>query len=127
MILFCVRGLDLEKDKIQTFQRTMIQMKQANNYPLEQIGNMDETSMQFDMPPNRTVSKRGEKTIHIKTSGHEKDHFTVVLDCLADGTKLKPMGIFKRKRMLKDVILPGIVHVVHVHPQGWMDEEGMTV
>ena len=41
------------EDKILAFQRNVIQMRQANNYPLEQIGNMNETPMQFDMPPNK--------------------------------------------------------------------------
>ena len=72
-----------------------------HNYPLEQIGNMDETPMQFDMPPIRTVTKREEKSINTKTSAHEKDYFTIVLACLADGTKLKPTIIFNGKRMLK--------------------------
>ena len=43
-----------------------------------------------------------------------------VLTCMADGTKLKPMVIFKCKTMTKDKFPHGIV--VHVHPKGWMDE-----
>ena len=58
-------------------------------------------------------------------SGQKKDHFTVVLTCMRDGTKLKPMVIFKRKTMPKDPVPPGLV--VHVHPKGWMDENGMYV
>ena len=33
---------------------------------------------------------KGSKTIKIKTSGNEKTHYTVVLACCADGTKLPP-------------------------------------
>ena len=29
----------------------------------------------------------------IKTTGHERTHFTVVLTCMADGAKLPPMVI----------------------------------
>ena len=32
-----------------------------------------------------TVATRGEKTVTISTTGHEKSCFTVVLSCLADG------------------------------------------
>ena len=45
----------------------------------KQIGNMDETPINFDMPPTRTVNPSGEKAILIKTTGNEKNHFTVVL------------------------------------------------
>ena len=48
------------------------------------IGNMDETPMFFDMPGNRTVDVKGASTVSIKTSGAEKQHFTVILSCLAD-------------------------------------------
>ena len=61
-------------------------MRQENNYDMQQIGNMDETPINFDMPPSRTVNSVGEKTIMIKTTGNEKTHFTVVLACLPDGT-----------------------------------------
>ncbi len=40
---------------------------------------MDETPMQFDLPGNRTVNAKGDKTVMVKTTGHEKTYFTVVL------------------------------------------------
>ena len=79
-------------------------MRKKNKYSLQQIGNMDETPMNFDMPPSRTVNTAGEKSILIKTTGNEKNHFTVVLACLANGTKLKPKIMFKRKTMPKEDI-----------------------
>jgi len=50
---------------------------------MNQIGNMDETPMSFDMPLSRTIDSVGERTIAIKTPGNEKqnNHFTVVLEC----------------------------------------------
>ncbi|KAL7381042.1 hypothetical protein ABVT39_027717, partial [Epinephelus coioides] len=72
------------EEKMMTFQRFIIKMHQQNSYELEQIGNMDEVPMCFDMPPDRTVNNSGEKTVQIKMSGHEKSHFTVVLSCCAD-------------------------------------------
>ena len=50
----------------------MIRMRRKNNYEMQQIGNMDETPMNFDMPPSRTVNTVGEKTVLIKTTGNEK-------------------------------------------------------
>ena len=69
----------------------MIRMRKKNKYDLQQIGNMDETPMNFDMPPSHTVNTVGEKSIGIKTTGNEINHFTVILACLADGMKLKPI------------------------------------
>jgi hypothetical protein len=71
------------------------------------------------------VDNKGYKTITIKICGHEKTHYTVVLSCCTDGTKLPPMIIFKRKTVPKDKIPQGIVP--HVQEKGWMDENGMKL
>jgi hypothetical protein len=54
---------------------------------------MDETPMYFDMPGNTTVDVKATKTVA---------EWTVVLACMADGTKLTPMVIFKCKSMTKE-------------------------
>ena len=58
---------------------------------------MDEVPFTFGVPSSRTVDVKGAKTMAVRISGHEKTHFTVVLACCADGTKLPPVIIFKRK------------------------------
>ena len=112
-------------DKVTNFHRYVLDLRKTHGFELGQIGNMDETPLCFDMPGNRTVHSTGKKTVLIRTTGHEKTHFTTVLTCLADGTKLRPMVIFKRKTMPKVKFPPGVV--VHVHPKGWMDEEGVLL
>lgn len=112
-------------DKIVDFHRFVIGKRREYDFSLGCIGNMDETPMCFDMPGNRTVETKGKKTVLLKTTGHEKTRFTVVLTCLADGRKLKPMIILKRKTLPKIKIPQGIF--VHVHPKGWMDEEGLKL
>lgn len=62
---------------------------------------MDETPVSFDLPTNYTVDNKGTKTVFIKTSGHEKCRFTVVLGCMVDGTRLPPTVIFKSKALPK--------------------------
>ena len=113
------------EEKIESFQRFIIQKRMDYDYPLSLIGNMDETPVFFDLPSNRTVDEVGAKTVNVRTTGHEKTHFTTVLACMADGTKLPPMVIFKRKTMPKESFPPGVV--VHVHEKGWMDEGGMLL
>lgn len=89
----------------------------------DHITNMDEVPLTFDIPMNRTVEKTGASTVSIRTTGNEKSSFTVVLGCQANGQKLPPMVIFKRKTLPKEKFPVGIV--VKVNPKGWMDEEKM--
>ncbi|KAH1187031.1 hypothetical protein KIL84_019780 [Mauremys mutica] len=101
------------EDKIQQFHSYVIQLQKKYDFEPSQIANMDEVPLNFDVPSNRTVDVKGIKTVAIKTSGHEKTHYTAVLSCCADGTKLPPMLIFKRKTYPKETIPPGIIVQVH--------------
>ena len=65
----------------------MIKERKRFDFALKNIINMDETPMCFDMPGNTTMDKVGSKTVSVKTTGHERQHFTVVLACQADGKK----------------------------------------
>ena len=49
------------------------------------------------MPPKRTNTKKGAKTVRIKTTRAEKKGFTVALAAMADGTKLPAVIIFKER------------------------------
>jgi len=86
---------------------------------------MDEIPLTFDVPSHKTVDVKGVKTIMIKTSGNKKTRYTAVLVCCADGTKLPPLLIFKRKTLPKDVI-PHEFYV-HVHSKRWKDGEEMKL
>ena len=46
--------------------------------------------MCFGLPGNHTIDHKWAKTIQIRTTVNEKTHFTVVLVCMANETKLKP-------------------------------------
>ncbi|XP_013880698.1 uncharacterized protein LOC106529748 [Austrofundulus limnaeus] len=90
----------------------------------EHIINMDEVPLTFDIPVNRTVDKTGARTVNVRTTGNEKSSFTVVLACQADGQKLPPMVIFKRKTLPKENFPAGVV--IKANSKGWMDEEKMS-
>ncbi|GFY16284.1 HTH CENPB-type domain-containing protein [Trichonephila clavipes] len=91
----------LPKEVDNKFQKYVIGFRKQKKYLLSHIKNMDETPVTFDMIGSKTIDMKGTKKIPIKTTGHEKSHFTVVLSCLADDTKLKPTVIFKRKTVTK--------------------------
>ena len=58
---------------------------------------MDEIPVTFDMLFNRTVNKICEKSILVKTTGHEERQIYCIVSCMADETKLKPMIFLGRK------------------------------
>jgi hypothetical protein len=84
---------------------------------------MDETPMAFNLPSNTTVEHSGSKTVSILSTGHERSNFTVVLACMADGTKLPPVIIFKLKKIPREEFLEGVV--IRANPEGWMNEGEM--
>uniref|UniRef100_A0A8C5P864 HTH CENPB-type domain-containing protein n=1 Tax=Leptobrachium leishanense TaxID=445787 RepID=A0A8C5P864_9ANUR len=111
-------------EKVMSFHSFIIKQRRIHNYDLGDIGNMDETPMTFDLPSNKTVYlysysvlKKWYRCIP------KKNHFTVVLSCLANGTKLRPVIIFKRKTLPKKVKFPPRI-TVRTHDKGWMDEDG---
>ena len=55
---------------------------------------MDETLVWFDMLTSKTV-------VLVKTTGHEKLRFTIVLACMSDGTKLKIEDTKQQAVMMK--------------------------
>lgn len=70
------------------------------------------------MPSKRTVSKTEEKTVKTHTTRNEKSHFAMVLTCLADGSRLKLLVIFKCKTMPKIANKHGVVAAMQ--EKGWM-------
>lgn len=87
----------------------------------EQIGNMDEVSISFDMPSGFTVERKGSSDVRITTTGSERCNFTVVLCVTANGGKCKPLVIFKRKTVPKGVFPRGVI--VAANEKGWVDAD----
>ncbi|MCU7901008.1 MAG: hypothetical protein KZQ66_02470, partial [Candidatus Thiodiazotropha sp. (ex Lucinoma aequizonata)] len=107
-------------DKLLEFQRFIINERKMYNYDLSQIGNADQTPLTFDLPYATTVDVKGAKSVSINTTGNEKNRFTVMLACTADGGKLPPYVIFKRKTLPKVTWPKGVI--VRVQDKGWMDD-----
>ena len=84
---------------------------------------MDETPVSFDLPSNTTIDELGARSVSIHTTGHEKTNFTVVLTCMADGTKLPPIIIFKLKNIPRGNFPPEVI--IRANQTGWMKENEM--
>ena len=113
------------EEKVQNFQTYVRELISEGQYSPCKIGNMDEVPVTFDAPNNRTVNEIGEKTVRVTTTGHERTNFTAVLSCMADGTKLPPLLIFKRKTMPRENLPRNCV--VTCNEKGWMNEEVMKI
>ena len=59
-------------EKLLSFQRFVINLRKKHSYPLDQIGNADQTPIYFDMPTSVTVNRKGEKSVLVESTGNEK-------------------------------------------------------
>lgn len=98
----------------------MLKLRQKN-YILGQIGNADQTPVYFDMPSRTTVTSKGAKDVRLLTTGHEHTWFTVMLCCTADGTKLRPYIVFRRKTLPRNEQFPKNV-IIRANEKGFMNE-----
>jgi len=86
-------------------------------YPLSFIGNMDKTP-----PWIGPLLPTGVHSAPIRTTGHERNRFTVCLCAMADGRKLKPYVVFKGVRPIPELRnVPGMV--VSLSRNGWTNEK----
>ncbi|CAB1107081.1 unnamed protein product [Ectocarpus sp. CCAP 1310/34] len=76
---------------------TPAQLESVAAKVFEELGNMDQTPVQQEMPVETTLEKRGVKDARISTGGKEKDRFTPCLAVMADGGKVPQRIIFKGK------------------------------
>lgn len=108
-------------EKLTEFQRYVINLRKKHSHLLGQIGNADQTPVFFDMPSNTTVADKGAKSVVVKTTGNEKARLTVMLCVLADGRKLPPFVILRRKTLPKEKLPQGIVY--RCQEKGWMTSD----
>ena len=59
-------------NKASNFVLRVRKLRHIHQYPLSAIGNMDETPLWLDMPGDTTVARTGDRTISVKTTGHDK-------------------------------------------------------
>ncbi|CAG8502164.1 6747_t:CDS:2, partial [Scutellospora calospora] len=94
---FSHKWVDEYVEEQQNFLSYVLYLRTEHNYPLNLIGNMDETLIAFNMP--------------------------ITLACLADSTKLPLLIIFKLVNMLREQF-PDSVYV-RANPSSWMNEKEM--
>ncbi|KAM7311305.1 Pogo transposable element with KRAB domain [Ixodes scapularis] len=118
----CQRLPDAYEEKRLEFHRYVAELRTKNGFMLDQIGNADQTPVWFDMPSRRTVSEKGERQVRLLTTGNEHNRFTAMLCCTADGHKLPPFLVFKRKTMPTNQKFPPKV-IIRVNEKGFFNED----
>ena len=83
--------------QVKEFIKELEAIKTKDSISLDNIFNMDETGVWFEMANKTTVTLRGEQVTRAATSGADKQRVTVVLAVSASGKKLPPTLIFKGK------------------------------
>lgn len=111
---------DLE-EKITKFRQEVRYVRENSDYPYDLICNMDETPVFLDLVPNKTIDRKGKKTIHVRTTCSEKRRVTAALCCTASGEFLQPFVIFKGKtqRSLHGVKYPQELLLLPKKRHGW--------
>lgn len=111
------------EEKVSNFRKFTHAKTVEHSIGLHDIINMDEVPLTLDLPLTRNVNRKCESFIILKTTGHERTHFTCVLSCTASGEKLPPMVIFKCTTITKEN--PPREIVVNVSEKGWITESLM--
>ena len=107
--------------KVSSFVLRVRKLRLQHQYALSAIGNMDETPLWLDMPGDTTVARVGQRSVSIRTTGHDKGRFTVILAAKANGRKLKPFEVFKEVRPIAELSkVTGVI--VCLSRNGWMNE-----
>ena len=88
----------LPADYIPKIQRFLLYCKdKLETTSYSSIIAYDETAVWYDSVGNTTIEKVGKEDIALASTGHDKQNITVGLAYTSDGTKLKPMIVFKGK------------------------------
>lgn len=116
--------LDDYDNEINELNRFIISARKETDYELDEVENMDEVSLAFNVISYRIQGVKGHKDVNVNTSEHQKTYYFSVLPCYADGTKLTPLLIYKRT-VPKHIISRGMF--VNRHRKGRLDEEGVII
>ena len=111
--------------KLVSYVIQVRRLQEKHKYRPSDIIAMDETPVWCDMISETTVDTTGKKTITLKSTGHEKARVSVCLAAKADGTKPKPMVVFKGGKREVAALKQEFQNraVVATSANGWMDTE----
>ena len=101
-------------------------LQEKHKYKASDIIAIDETPVWCNMFSEiGTVHATGKKSITLKSTGHERARASVCLAAKANGTKLKPLVVFKEAKREVAALKQEFQNqaVVASSANGWMDTE----
>ena len=125
------RTTELQKDQDRLIDKLIayiLQVQRQQNrhsYSHSDIIAMEQTAVWQYMLSSTTVDNMGEKSIRLKTTGHERSKVSVCLTAKADGIKLKPFIVFlgaKRETKQLNEEYKNRCYVAS-SVNGWMNED----
>jgi hypothetical protein len=112
------------EQKLLNYQRYITNLRKTENFLMGKIANGDETAIYLDMPPNYMLEKKDVKEVLWKTTGCVKRSLRVTTAATANGSKLPPLLILKRKTFPKsEAFLQDVIG--RAQEKVWMTEELM--
>ena len=118
---------ELTDDRVDKFLRFVISMRRLRGYRDQDILNMDETPVWFEMPGKSTYDYKGKSEITVSSTGHEKQRITVTLAAYADGTKLAPLVHLPGLRPPAKLDVPSgiVIYMCGAGQKSWANEESI--
>ena len=116
---------DLLISKIVSYILRVRRLRMKYSYQPSDIIVFDETPVWADMVSDTTVDVVGKKTVSMKTTGHEKCRVTAGLAAKSDGTKLKPIIVFKGAKREVEQLQKEYKNkcFIATSTNGWMDTD----
>ena len=89
-----IQGTSLQRN-IMELWKCCFSLRMKFNIQIENIVNIDEVPVWFDVDSIKVLDKKGKKHVSIKSNGRDKKKITVVLAVSATGYKFPPLMIFE--------------------------------
>jgi hypothetical protein len=87
----------------------MIMIRNKHGYLLPQTGNADQTPTWFAILESTTKENVGKRSVQVRMTGADKHQCIMMLAVSADGYKLPPFVIFRRKTLPKIDFCPKLL------------------
>ena len=97
--------------------------RKHRKYALRGIIGCDEKPVWFENVGYCTINTVGAREVTIRSTGHDKTWCTVMLTGKADGTRCKPLVVFKRARPMQGLQGKFRNLAITYSSNGWMNEQ----
>lgn len=106
---------------MESFSEEIRELREAHGITDENIFNMDETAIFFDLSGSTTIDQLGARRVSIAKNYASKSRFTCVLTARANGTLAAPTIIFKGVNLPRNLQQIEGVQDIFMQKNAWMN------